>query len=174
MRGARSADMAARYREDGFAIIHRLLAPTLVNHARREALEVLDGYLLPATTQAQVFLRSYARKGDHRAAGSPDAYPFDRLYNLEERSPFLRRLVTAPAFGRLAAEAMGVPSVRLYMTSLFNKARGDSASQWHKDIDASPFESSTPFLTLWIPLAANDTTRDMGTLEYAAKSHEDE
>ena len=68
---------------------------------------------------------------------------------------------------------MDVPGVRLYMTSLFNKAAGDSASQWHKDIDASPFESDTPFLTLWIPLSANATTREMGTLEYAAKSHED-
>ena len=41
--------------------------------------------------------------------------------NLEDRSPFLRRVVTSPALGRVAAEAMGVPAVRLYMTSLFHK-----------------------------------------------------
>ena len=160
------------YADDGVITIRGLLPPEMVTAALEEVEDVWQHYKMPATFTGTSFLR-YGM--EHRSGGAAPAapLPFDRLYNLEDRSPALRRLATFRPVGNAVARAMNVSTVRLYMTSYFRKAPGDSASQWHKDEDASPFQttSAKQFSTLWLPL--RPVRPQDGGLMFAKGSHKD-
>jgi hypothetical protein len=163
--GPLDAAGAARYAERGYTTLRGLLPAPLVQAAAREVEEVWEHYHLPATFMGQAFLRDTSASGGRAAApASGGLQPFDRLYNLEERSPALRRLLTFRPLGDAVARLMGAPAVRLYMSSYFRKAPGDSASQWHKDEDACPFQTRTPldFATL---VSRGDAGRRLATSE---------
>ena len=101
---------------------------------------------------------------------------FFRLHNLWRTSRFIRQLVLAPRFARIAADLMGVTAVKLYQDSLFVKQPGHNRSSWHQDHVAAPFVADKPsgmkMVTMWLPLQKS-TSDDMGALRFAAKSHQD-
>ena len=161
------------YAVDGFTTLRGLLPADLVTAAYEEVEEVWKHYLLPASFQGTAFLRHARDKLGAAQDTGAGQLPFDRLYNLEQLSPALRRLVTLAPMADAVARVMNVSAVRLYMSSYFRKAAGDSASQWHKDEDAAPFVTSHPlqFATLWLPLAS--VRAKDGALMFAKGSHKD-
>ena len=67
----------------------------------------------------------------------------------------------------------GVPSVRLYQDSLFVKRSGDGPTQWHSDLNQTPFDGND-FITCWIPLQDVPSIEEGGTpLMFATSSHRD-
>ena len=82
----------------------------------------------------------------------------------------ISNLITAPRFGKIAADLLGVKKVRLYQDSLFWKAGGHNASRWHQDKVAGPFSDSTKMITMWMPLE-QFTLDAMGALRFASQSN---
>jgi hypothetical protein len=77
-----------------------------------------------------------------------DAFPFMQLFNLWRKSSIVRSLALHPDLGRIASQLLGVDSVRLYQDSLFVKQPGNGATQWHSDLNMSPFDSNL-MVTCW-------------------------
>jgi len=166
-----AASRVAQFRADGHAALPALLQPALAAGLLEEALEVHRTFSYEKGYKGTVFFRA---SGGAAQAEPGHVPPFDRLYNLEERSPRLRRFVESPHLAAHVAAFLGERrSLRLYSTSLFLKEPGDSAAQWHKDIDASPIVPASPwgFATLW--LALDEVSPETGALRFASKSHAD-
>ena len=90
--------------------------------------------------------------------------------HLVRYAPAARGLTSANACMQ-AAELLGVPSVRLYQTSVFMKERGHGETSWHADLATSPFDTNS-MVTCWIALTRIDTEED-SPLEFASGSHRD-
>lgn len=84
------------------------------------------------------------------------------------RSAEIAAFVRNPRLGSLAAELLGVRTVRFIQDILFQKDREHSHTPWHRDSDFWSF-SGIGALTLWIPL--QNTPLSMSPLRYATASH---
>lgn len=93
---------------------------------------------------------------------------FLQIENIWRHDPVVAGLVHSPDLARLAAELLGVRSVRLYHDQALYKEPGGGITPWHYDQYYWPFESDR-CCTLWIPL--QDTGPEMGPLSLWAGSH---
>ena len=101
-----------------------------------------------------------------------DVLPFHRIFNMWRKNRLISDLITAPRFGKIAADLLGVKKVRLYQDSLFWKSAHHNSSAWHQDIVAAPFHDNAKMLTMWLPLQ-QFTDDKMGALRFASESHND-
>src|SRR3712207_2109409 len=93
---------------------------------------------------------------------------FTLVAGLWNRDEGVARYTLAKRFARIAAELMGVDSVRLYHDVSINKEAGGGYTPWHQDAYYWPMD--TPHtITMWMPLV--DITHDMGGLNFAGGSH---
>jgi ectoine hydroxylase-related dioxygenase (phytanoyl-CoA dioxygenase family) len=101
--------------------------------------------------------------------------PFLQIFNVHRGSTpdaqLICELATSPQMGSMACELLGVPSVRLYQTSVFMKERGHGETSWHADLATAPFDSNH-MVTCWIALTPIATEYD-SPLEFASGSHRD-
>ena len=126
-----ASGLPERYERDGHVTLRGVWPASVSRLALREVEEAWAHYRLPATFSGTAFLRA---ETDNPRIDSAGNAPFDRLYNIEERSPALRRLLASPGLGQLAAMLMGVDSVALYMTSYFRKVRAPrNCAPGHRD-----------------------------------------
>ncbi|CAE7320717.1 unnamed protein product [Symbiodinium pilosum] len=95
---------------------------------------------------------------------------FLQYFNLHRRSKKLREVATSPRLAFWASRLLGVPRVRLYQDSLFEKRPGDGATDWHSDLGLAPFDTNS-FLTIWLPLTS--ISAKGSSLVYAIGSHRD-
>ena len=97
--------------------------------------------------------------------------PFLQLFNLWRGLPAAKRVACSAELGRIAADLLGVPAVRLYQDSLFAKRAGDGPTQWHTDLNMAPFDSNQ-LVTCWIPLQPIPAPENGGSsLLFASGSH---
>ena len=101
--------------------------------------------------------------------------PFLQVFNVHRDSTpdaqRIRAFATSPRLGHVAASLLGVPSVRLYQTSVFMKERGHGETSWHADLATSPFDTNH-MVTCWVALTPIQTEYD-SPLEFASGSHRD-
>ena len=116
---------------------------------------------------AKEVLDSNAIWGEKQLNQTPS---FHRIFNMWRKNKLISNLITAPRFGKIAADLLGVKKVRLYQDSLFWKAGGHNASRWHQDKVAGPFSDSTKMITMWMPLE-QFTLDAMGALRFASQSN---
>jgi len=76
---------------------------------------------------------------------------FLRAPNVWQRSDAAREFVFAKRLARIAAELLGVSSVRLYHDQALYKEPGGGVTPWHIDQFAWPLPSGSA-CTMWIPL----------------------
>lgn len=93
---------------------------------------------------------------------------FTQVTNLWERSDVVRDFVCNPDLAKIAAQIMGVNSVRLYHDQALFKEAGGGPTPWHVDQVYWPMNTSNT-CTFWIPL--QDTSLEMGSLGFAAGTH---
>ena len=139
---------------------------------------VLDG---DALDQARIGLEEHWRgHRDHSlpgaGAGFADWMPGDgdgtrNNEYLSLQNARVRQLAQSPTIGRIAAEASGANSVRLFDDQMVYKPGGQSGSSvgWHVDGDYWGTCSSRQMLTAWIPL--HDCPEEMGPLVVLDGSH---
>lgn len=77
----------------------------------------------------------------------------------------LRLLALSPRLGRIAADLLDVPDVRLYHDNVLSKSPGCGRTPWHFDAHHFPI-ASTDIVTSWMPL--QEVPAAMGPLAFAA------
>jgi ectoine hydroxylase-related dioxygenase (phytanoyl-CoA dioxygenase family) len=92
---------------------------------------------------------------------------FLQLFNLWLHNDEIKELVMSRRIGKIAADLMGVKSVRLYHDQALFKEGGGGITPWHADQHYWPL-SSDKSITAWIPLQAVPLT--MGPIEFSAGS----
>lgn len=80
------------------------------------------------------------------------------------QNELVRSFVLSPRIGRLAADLLGVPSVRLYHDNVLSKEPGCGRTPWHYDDHHFPI-ASNDVITVWIPV--QQIPRQMGPLAFA-------
>lgn len=155
-----------RFDNDGFIVLHRVIAPERIAAVRSEwedfAASTLQARpnLLPKDQPAAVFWRHVP--GEKKRIRPLSEFPALRQLVLDGvLSDIVRRMCR-----RGAPE---LPELRLFESIVFDKpARLGTDLRWHQDISYFPFEPNNQ-CSLWIPLDKVDA--DNGTLRYAAGSH---
>ena len=92
---------------------------------------------------------------------------FIQYTNLWVTHDDVRPFTLAPRFAGIAADLLGVPSVRVYHDQALFKEPGGGLTPWHQDQQYWPLDGAR-CITMWMPLV--DCPREMGTMRFAAGS----
>ena len=145
-------EQIAGYQQNGFALVRHLATPDEVAAYRP--------ILWDVTMQHNRQSKPLAERDTYGKA-------FIQVVNLWQLSEQVARFTLARRFARVAAELMGVDSVRLYHDQALYKEAGGGLTPWHQDQQYWPL-AGAKCVTLWMPLV--DATTDMGTMRFAATS----
>jgi ectoine hydroxylase-related dioxygenase (phytanoyl-CoA dioxygenase family) len=106
----------------------------------------------------------------HLPLSERDTYDraFLQVENLWLHSEKVREFVFSRRLAGIAAQLLGVPSVRLYHDQALYKEAGGGFTPWHVDQHYWPL-STDRTITVWVPL--QDTPMQLGPLTFAAGSH---
>ncbi|MFE5321796.1 phytanoyl-CoA dioxygenase family protein [Paenibacillus sp. NPDC056579] len=93
---------------------------------------------------------------------------FIQITNLWKRNEAVRAFVLAKRFARIAAELMGVPSVRIYHDQALFKEPEGGHTPWHQDQIYWPLDTDKT-ITMWMPLVP--ISEEVGSMTFASESH---
>jgi ectoine hydroxylase-related dioxygenase (phytanoyl-CoA dioxygenase family) len=96
---------------------------------------------------------------------------FLQMMNLWEENDLVKEFSLCKSFGKIAADLLGVKSVRLYHDQALFKEPGGGHTPWHQDQYYWPIDTSKT-ITMWMPLV--DIEEGMGMLTFASKTHQSE
>ncbi|MDH3705995.1 MAG: phytanoyl-CoA dioxygenase family protein [Acidimicrobiia bacterium] len=155
-----------------------MVADRAVTAAEREAYAA-DGHICVRGLAAPHEIVAYrphllaaaeARRWETRPLAERDTYgrAFLQMFNLWQHDDAAARFVLARRFGRVAAELMGVPGVRLYHDQALIKEAGGGHTPWHQDQGYWPLDT-TDTITMW--MALDDIDPDIGSMTFASGSH---
>lgn len=142
------------FRRDGHTLVKNILSPEEVVLCR----DVINAAAYKFNTET--------RKMEER-----DTYgkAFLQIMNLWEQDAAVRAFTLAKRFGKIAADLLGVPNVRIYHDQALYKEAGGGFTPWHQDQYYWPL-STTNTVTMWMPLV--DIAEDMGMLTFASGSQQ--
>lgn len=141
------------FHANGFVKLPGVLAPDIVQHYE------------PEITRKVIELNT-----QHLPLTERDTYgkAFLQVSNLWQHSEMVREFVFSPRLAGIAADLLGVNSVRLYHDQALYKEPGGGITPWHADQYYWPL-SSDRTITVWVPL--QETPAEMGPLAFASGSH---
>ena len=139
----------AQFNEQGFIKLKDVLSAEAINYYRGEI------------TQKVIELNTNNVPLEQR---STYGKAFLQIMNLWTKSDLVKEFVLGQRLGRIAAELLEAPGVRLYHDQALYKEPGGGITPWHADQYYWPV-SSNKTVTVWIPLMA--LTMDMGPLEFS-------
>jgi ectoine hydroxylase-related dioxygenase (phytanoyl-CoA dioxygenase family) len=93
---------------------------------------------------------------------------FLQVTNLWQKDAAVKRLVFEKRFAQIAADLLGVETVRLYHDQALFKEPGGGHTPWHQDKFYWPLDTDK-MITMWMPLV--DVNADMGLMKFATGSH---
>lgn len=166
----------ARYREDGFIKLKRVLSPQALAVFGEEITRVVrqtpsEG-ILPQShldlldADGLALIEKMAARERSRGE-STYSRAFTQRPNIWNLSPIVERLVRSRRLAKLAADLIGVSGVRLYHDQALFKEPNGGHTPWHCDQYYWPL-SSARTTTIWIPLQA--VPQEMGPLAFASGS----
>ncbi len=142
---ALTREQCEAFRRDGFVKLANVLSPGAVIRLRQELTTLLG----------EAF------------GASLDGGVQDRFLSLEMAwldNPVIKAYVLSPRIGRISAELLNVPSVRLYHDNILSKEPGCGRTPWHYDDHHFPL-ATNDVVTAWIP--AQPIPIEMGPLSFA-------
>lgn len=92
---------------------------------------------------------------------------FLQMMNLWEENDTIKEFTLAKQFAGIAAQLLGVESVRLYHDQALFKEPGGGKTPWHQDQYYWPLDTENT-VTMWMPLV--DIDEGMGMLTFASKT----
>jgi ectoine hydroxylase-related dioxygenase (phytanoyl-CoA dioxygenase family) len=106
---------------------------------------------------------------ESRPMAERDTYgkAFLQTTNLWQKDPASAQFTMAHRFAKVAADLMGVESVRLFHDQALFKEAGGGITPWHQDQFYWPLDSER-CITMWMPLV--DCSDQMGTMRFASGS----
>lgn len=133
-------EQIAAFRKDGFIKLKSMLSPEALSAARQ------------------------AMNERFHQAGEQLGSQFGSLELMWPECDVIREFVMSRRLAKLAADLLGVPSIRLYHDNALSKQPGCGRTPWH--YDAHHFPIATPDVcTVWIPL--QEIPDSMGPLGFA-------
>jgi len=143
----------ADFRSNGHVLIKNILEPFEV-----------------ASWRAVIREAAYTYNTEKRRMEDRDTYgkAFLQVMNLWEADQRVRAFTLARRFAHIAAQLLGVESLRVYHDQALYKEAGGGLTPWHQDQYYWPL-STDKTITMWMPLV--DITEDMGMLTFASGSH---
>jgi ectoine hydroxylase-related dioxygenase (phytanoyl-CoA dioxygenase family) len=142
-----------RFRADGHVIVRGLASR-----------ETIDSYR-PVIERV---VRDVARRNDPQGRIDDYSRLFTQVTNIWRLDAASREIVFAQSFAAVAAQLLGVPSVRLYHDQALFKPAGAARTPWHQDRYYWPLDTDHT-VTMWLPLV--DVTEEMGPMIFASGSH---
>jgi ectoine hydroxylase-related dioxygenase (phytanoyl-CoA dioxygenase family) len=120
--------------------------------------------------QYRPIIHSVVENMKHDPQGRIDDYSrlFTQVTNIWRVNEDARRVVFERHFASVAAELLGVPSVRLYHDQALFKPPGAGRTPWHQDRYYWPLDTDRT-VTMWLPLV--DVDEEMGPIAFASGSH---
>ena len=109
-----------------------------------------------------------ASRGDSQGRIDDYSKLFTQVTNVWRVNDDARRVVFTTRWASIAAQLLGVPSVRLYHDQALFKPPGADRTPWHQDRYYWPLDTDLT-LTMWLPLV--DVTEEMGPTRFASSSH---
>ena len=137
------------------------LLPESIEFVRREGFVKLKQVCTPASL---LLLRRALDALFAKALGDTPAMRFPSLEMMWTIDPIARAFVMSRRLARIAAELLGVASVRLYHDNALSKLPGCGRTPWHYDAHHYPIASEN-VVTVWVPL--QPTPKEMGPLAFA-------
>jgi len=93
---------------------------------------------------------------------------FIQIENLWRMRESAAKFVMARRFAKVAADLMGVPSVRIYHDQALFKEPGGGHTPWHQDQIFWPLDTNKT-ITLWMPLVP--ISEEVGSMTFASDTH---
>ena len=130
--------------------------------------EVCDGKVVSGY-RAAIAGAAKRLNAERRPIEQRDTYgkAFLQTMNLWRHDAAMKEFGFARRFAKIAADLMGVPSVRLYHDQALFKEPGGGPTPWHQDEYYWPLDTSNT-ITMWMPLI--DITPEMGVMTFASGS----
>jgi ectoine hydroxylase-related dioxygenase (phytanoyl-CoA dioxygenase family) len=115
-------------------------------------------------------IRSVVEEHKGKSQGRIDDYSklFTQVTNIWRMSDAAREIVFTRRFAEVAAQLLGVASVRLYHDQALFKPPGGDRTPWHQDRYYWPLDTDRT-ITMWLPLL--DVELQMGSMIFASGSH---
>jgi ectoine hydroxylase-related dioxygenase (phytanoyl-CoA dioxygenase family) len=115
-----------------------------------------------------------ARRARMGSIDERDTYgkAFVQAMNLWCHSDAVATFVRSPRYAAVAAELLGVESVRLYHDQALFKEPGGGPTPWHQDQVYWPLDTGLPgggTVTMWMPLV--DVPAEVGSMTFADGTH---
>ncbi len=143
--------IAAGFRRDGHALIRGIASAEEVESYRG----VIESVVAAVGRDPQGRIDDYSKL-------------FTQVTNVWRLSEEARRIVFSSRFAEVAAQLLGVDSVRLYHDQALFKPAGAERTPWHQDRYYWPLDTDRT-VTMWLPLA--DVDEAMGPMRFASGSH---
>ena len=141
------------YRRDGHALLRGVCSPEEIAFYRQAIVDAVRRH-----------------NQENRPMEERDTYgkAFLQTMNLWEVDETVKQFTLADRFAKIAAELMGVDSIRLYHDQALFKEASGGHTPWHQDQYYWPLMTDNT-ITMWMPLV--DASEDMGTMTFASGSH---
>lgn len=151
------------------------VSPAQIDSFRAKGHTLTESVLQPEEVAAYrevINEAAYKYNTEKRKLEERDTYgkAFLQIMNLWEVDEDVRSFTLAKRFGKIAADLLGVPNVRIYHDQALYKEPGGGLTPWHQDQYYWPLNTNNT-ITMWMPLIDIDV--DMGMLTFASGSHID-
>jgi len=115
-------------------------------------------------------IRSVVNEHQGQSQGRIDDYSklFTQVTNIWRLNAAAKEIVFSRRFAEVAAQLLGVRSVRLYHDQALFKPAGGDRTPWHQDRYYWPLDTDRT-VTMWLPLV--DVEMQMGSMIFASGSH---
>lgn len=143
------------FRINGHTLTPGLLSPEEIKDYRDVIIQVADKY------------NTEKRRLEERDTYGKAFLQILNLWQLDER---VKQFVLSKRLAKVAADLLGVKSVRIYHDQALFKEPGGGHTPWHQDQFYWPLDTPNT-ITMWMPLV--DIDIDMGMLTFASRSHND-
>lgn len=165
MRYELTEEQVRRYGENGFIVIDNFLTP--------EELEEWRTHVMDAVKQrgGQKMPGKDIKTGEADGINEDADYfgkVFDQLINLWQTHEGVKKLMTDPRIGQMAAQLAGVDGIRIWHDQALFKRPWANPTAWHLD---TPFWSFTDRKALSIWVALDDATLENGCLYFIPGSY---
>lgn len=151
-----------------------ILTPEQIRNFQRDGHLLLRGVITlaeiaayrPAIVDAVIHHDREQQPMEKVVSGRSHVWKF--VENLWRLDPIVQRFVLAQRFGKIAADLLGVDTVRLFRDQSYFKEPGGGNTPWHQDSYFLPLDTSQT-LTLWIALS--DVSPEMAPMTFVTGSH---
>ncbi|MBC1236212.1 phytanoyl-CoA dioxygenase family protein [Nostoc sp. 2RC] len=142
------------FQHDGHLLVRGVVSPKEIAVYKPALVETVDRY--DREQQAM----------EKTVSGQSQGWQF--VENLYQLDLVAQRFVLARRFGKIAADLLGVDTVRLFRDQSYFKKPGGGNTPWHQDGYFMPLDT-TQIVTMWIALS--EVSPEMAPMTFATGSH---